>query len=91
MTLAYHQKNIITMGAKRSSGSSFCSVFKACFSSGSRYDEYWEGSGSGRRIFASDEDRGRWFAEPGIDRKASDFIARYYATRVTDSERQFAS
>ncbi|KAK7281366.1 hypothetical protein RIF29_09298 [Crotalaria pallida] len=77
------------MGAKRSS---FCSVFKACFSSGSSYDEYWEGSGSGRRIFASDEDRvGHWIAEPGIDRKASDFIARYYATRVTDSESKFAS
>ncbi|XP_004488164.1 uncharacterized protein [Cicer arietinum] len=79
------------MGAKRSSSSSFCSVFKACFSSGNNSDEYWEGSGSGRRIFASDEDRGCWVAEPGIDRKASDFIARYYATRVTDSQSQFAS
>ncbi|OIV97323.1 hypothetical protein TanjilG_07075 [Lupinus angustifolius] len=80
------------MGAKRSS---FCGIFKACFSSGGRYDEYMEGSGNGsgngRRIFASDEDRGRWIAEPGIDRKASDFIARYYASRVTDSESKFAS
>ncbi|KAK7304035.1 hypothetical protein RJT34_15035 [Clitoria ternatea] len=81
------------MGTKRSSSCSISSVFKACFSSGGRYDEYyWEGSGSGRRMFASDEDRGHsWVAEPGIDRKASDFIARYYATRLTDSERQFAS
>ncbi|XP_061354789.1 uncharacterized protein LOC133299347 [Gastrolobium bilobum] len=79
------------MGAKRSSSNSFCSVFKSCFSSGSRYDDYWEASGSSRRVFASDEDRGRWVAEPGIDRKASDFIARYYATRVTDSQSQFAS
>ncbi|KAL4329267.1 hypothetical protein HN51_036229 [Arachis hypogaea] len=77
------------MGAKRSS---FCNVFTACFSRGSSYDDYyWEGSSSGRRIFASDEDRGRWVGEPGIDRKASDFIARYYAARVTDSESQFAS
>ncbi|XP_020228508.1 uncharacterized protein LOC109809578 [Cajanus cajan] len=79
------------MGAKRSSTCSFGSLFKACFSSRGGYDEYWEGSGSGRRIFASDEDRGRWVAEPGIDRKASDFIARYYATRVTDSQCQYAS
>ncbi|XP_057430765.1 uncharacterized protein LOC130723673 [Lotus japonicus] len=79
------------MGAKRSSSCSFSSMFKACFSSGNQYDNYWEGSGTGRRMFASDEDRGYWVAEPGIDRKASDFIARYYANRVTDSERQFAS
>ncbi|KAK7411781.1 hypothetical protein VNO78_03220 [Psophocarpus tetragonolobus] len=82
------------MGAnKRSFSHPFCNVLKACFSGGSRYDyDYWEStSGSGRRIFASDEDREHWVAEPGIDRKASDFIAKYYATRVTDSQRQFAS
>ncbi|XP_020224914.1 uncharacterized protein LOC109806817 [Cajanus cajan] len=79
------------MGAKRSSSFSFYNMLKGCFSGGNRYDEYWEGSGSGRRIFASDEDRAHWVAEPGIDRKASDFIARYYATRVTDSEQKFAS
>ncbi|KAF1892340.1 hypothetical protein Lal_00010805 [Lupinus albus] len=73
------------MGAKRSS---FFSLLKACFSSGSKYEE---GSENGRRIFASDEDRGNWIAEPSIDRKASDFIARYYAARITDSEHQFAS
>jgi len=78
------------MGAKRSSSCCFGNVLKACFSSGDSYDEYWEG-GSGRRMFASDEDRGRWVAEPGIDRKASDFIAKYYATRVTDSQSKFAS
>ncbi|XP_027339574.1 uncharacterized protein LOC113853251 [Abrus precatorius] len=79
------------MGAKRSSSYSFSSVFKAYFSNGSRHDHYWEGSGSGRRIFVSDEDSEHWVAEPGIDRKASDFIARYYATRVTDSKHQLAS
>ncbi|XP_061361477.1 uncharacterized protein LOC133305318 [Gastrolobium bilobum] len=75
------------MGGKKSS---FCGMFKACFSSGSRDDEYYY-EDSGRRMFASDEDRGRWVAEPGIDRKASAFIARFYASRVTDSEHQFAS
>ncbi|KAK7328611.1 hypothetical protein VNO77_22724 [Canavalia gladiata] len=75
-------------------GAKWMRLLKACFSSGSGYDEYyWEanGNGNGRRIFASDEDTLHWFAEPGIDRKASDFIAKYYATRVTGSARQFAS
>ncbi|RDX89567.1 hypothetical protein CR513_28690, partial [Mucuna pruriens] len=76
------------MEAKRSFSHSF-SVFKAYFSSGSKYGEYCESSGE--RIFTSDEDRPHWVAEPGIDRKASDFIAKFYATRVTDSDRQFAS
>ncbi|RDX89564.1 hypothetical protein CR513_28696, partial [Mucuna pruriens] len=71
------------MGAKRSFSHPFCGVLKSCFSGGSRCDyDYWEGSGNGRRIFASDEDTQHWVAEPGIDRKASDFIARYYATRI---------
>lgn len=79
------------MGAKKSSSFSFCGMFKACFSSGSR-DDYYYYDDSSRRIFASDEDRGRnWVGEPGIDKKASAFIARFYATRGTDSEQQIAS
>lgn len=78
------------MGAKRSSSCCFGTVLKACFSCGDNYDEYWEG-GNERRMFASDEDRGRWVAEPGIDRKASDFIANYYATRLTHSHTKFSS
>lgn len=35
-----------------------------------------------RRVRTSDEDRGRYFAEPDIDRKASDFIAKFYESRV---------
>ena len=79
------------MAAKKSSSFSFCNIFKGCFS-GSRNDDdyYWEGSNS-RRVFASDEDGGHWVAEPGIDRKATAFIARFYATRVSESESQFAS
>ncbi|XP_028202521.1 uncharacterized protein LOC114386682 [Glycine soja] len=83
------------MGNKRSfSDHPFFGVLKACFSGGSRCDyEYLEGGSgsSGRRMFASDEDRKHWVAEPGIDRKASDFITKYYAKRVTDSQHQFAS
>ncbi|AES92099.1 hypothetical protein MtrunA17_Chr4g0069511 [Medicago truncatula] len=80
------------MGGKKSS--SFCGMLKSCFSSGgsSRDDYYYyDDDGSSRRIFASDEDRGRWVAEPGIDKKASAFIARFYANRATDSEQQIAS
>jgi len=76
------------MGGKKSS---FCGMLKSCFSSGSRDDYYYYDDGSSRRIFASDEDRGRWVAEPGIDKKASAFIARFYANRATDSEQQIAS
>lgn len=27
------------------------------------------------KVYPSDEDRGRWVAEPGIDKKAADYIA----------------
>ena len=79
------------MGGKKSSSFSFCGMLKSCFSSGSKDDYYYYDDGSSRRIFASDEDRGRWVAEPGIDKKASAFIARFYANRATDSEQQIAS
>lgn len=50
----------------------------ACFSGGMSRSDNWEGSGRGRRrVFASDEDIGCWVGEPDIDRKASDFIAKY--------------
>lgn len=41
-----------------------------------------------RRACPSDEDGRRWVGEPGIDGRASAFIARFYATRVSDPERQ---
>ncbi|PON75814.1 hypothetical protein TorRG33x02_244280 [Trema orientale] len=40
------------------------------------------------RVWPSDEDRGRWVAEPGIDRKAEDFIAKIHRNIATDSERK---
>ncbi|PNX54527.1 hypothetical protein L195_g048147 [Trifolium pratense] len=78
------------MAGKKSSSFSFCGMLKSCFSSGSR-DDYYCYDDSRRRVFASDEDRGRWVAEPGIDKKASAFIARFYENRITDSEQQIAS
>lgn len=37
------------------------------------------------RVYPSDEDRGRWIAEPGIDKKASAFIAMTQANWNTTS------
>ncbi|KAL6190737.1 hypothetical protein ACLB2K_037131 [Fragaria x ananassa] len=66
---------------------SFCKMFKACFSGGSRDDTYSDDGGYyRRRICPSDEDRGGWTAEPGIDRKATAFIARFYERHVSDAE-----
>ncbi|OIW18789.1 hypothetical protein TanjilG_13541 [Lupinus angustifolius] len=79
------------MGGKKCSSFSFCGMFKSCFSSGSNKDSEYYYEDNSRRIFASDEDRGRWVAEPGIDNKASAFIANFYANHVTDSDHQFAS
>ncbi|CAN6551120.1 hypothetical protein ACFX13_012181 [Malus domestica] len=76
---------------KQSSLFSFCNIFKACFSSGSRDDAYYSDDGGvyvRRRMCPSDEDRGGWTAEPGIDRKATAFISRFYASRVSDPECQ---
>lgn len=42
-----------------------------------------------RRIRPSDDDRGYfWFSEPDVDNKASDFIARFYASRYTEADQQ---
>ncbi|KAK2634650.1 hypothetical protein Ddye_029442 [Dipteronia dyeriana] len=56
--------------------------------SGDHHDNYNYGcEDSGRKIWPSDEDKGgRWVAEPGIDRRASAFIAKFHETRVSESE-----
>lgn len=63
---------------KKSSGSSFSlfSLFKGRNSSRARRgddtrDEYVKAY----KVYPSDEDRGRWVAEPGIDKKASAYIS----------------
>ena len=65
--------------------SSFFDIFKACCSGGGG-DEVMEEPVYARRIYASDEDRGYWVGEPGIDRRASAFISRFYETRRADPE-----
>ncbi|KAF7805019.1 hypothetical protein G2W53_044130 [Senna tora] len=80
------------MGGKnrQRKSSSLMSVFNI-FKSNSRHrgysneDGYEEGTRA-RKVWPSDEDRGRWgVAEPGIDRRAAAFIAQY-KKRVSDSE-----
>ncbi|KNA17497.1 hypothetical protein SOVF_079440 [Spinacia oleracea] len=39
-----------------------------------------------RKVFPSDEDRGYWVAEPGIDRKASAFIAKFHEARRFEAQ-----
>ncbi|KGN45873.1 hypothetical protein Csa_005148 [Cucumis sativus] len=49
----------------------------------------WEDVPSSSKVWPSDEDKGyRWVAEPGIDRKAKDYIDRIYKNRVFETERQ---
>ncbi|CAL9108615.1 unnamed protein product [Musa hybrid cultivar] len=78
------------MGGKRYSSMSFCTL---CFGRSPRGDDEveweWEREREKkhtRRVRPSDEDRGRWIGEPDVDKKASDFIARFYASRFMDSE-----
>lgn len=41
------------------------------------------------KVWPSDEDKThRWVAEPGIDRRAKDYIDKIYRNRVLESERQ---
>ncbi|KAI4349858.1 hypothetical protein L6164_010405 [Bauhinia variegata] len=69
--------------------SSFMSVFSIFKSSnkqrGGYYDAYEEASRA-RKVWPSDEDRGRWgVADPVIDMKAEAFIAKY-KKKVSESE-----
>ncbi|KAI3905384.1 hypothetical protein MKX01_001833 [Papaver californicum] len=83
------------MGGKRqkkSSSSSFFSsifsIFKSSRSSNYMDDMGWDDAVNVRKVRPSDDDKGRWVAEPDIDRKASAFIARFYESRVSDPDRQ---
>ncbi|XP_010546776.1 PREDICTED: uncharacterized protein LOC104818754 [Tarenaya hassleriana] len=72
--------------SKRSSFS-LLSFFKPRRSHRVEHDS-WDDVVYTRKAWASDEDKRYWVAEPGIDRKASAFIAKFHATRVSESERQ---
>ncbi|KAK6159743.1 hypothetical protein DH2020_003124 [Rehmannia glutinosa] len=63
--------------AEKSSFSLF-GLFKSRNSSrpaGRRGDDYRDEYVKAYKVYPSDEDRGRWVAEPGIDKKASAYIS----------------
>ncbi|ESR64971.1 hypothetical protein KPL70_001292 [Citrus sinensis] len=53
-----------------------------------RGEDLWDDVGStARKNCPSDEEKGAyWVAEPGIDRKALAFIAKFHETRTSESE-----
>lgn len=56
------------------------------------HDEYYymDDEPSARKIWPSDEDRVRWVADPAINRKAEDFIAKihrnYIVSDISESQ-----
>ncbi|PSS08451.1 Ribonuclease [Actinidia chinensis var. chinensis] len=66
---------------------SFVNMFKA-----KRYslqvveDNSWDDSVKSYKVWPSDEDRRRYVAEPGIDRKASAYIAKIRTQCVADHD-----
>ncbi|GMI84421.1 hypothetical protein like AT3G05858 [Hibiscus trionum] len=74
-------------GNRNKKSFSFFSFFKA--KKGRREQEYYSGGDDvwgGRKVYPSDEDNTlRVVAEPGIDKKASAFIANFHATRVSEA------
>lgn len=65
---------------------SFFSFFKAKKSS-RRDQDYGEDGWNTRKVYPSEEDNTicRVVAKPGIDKMASDFIANFHATRVSEA------
>ncbi|CAN8265267.1 unnamed protein product [Cochlearia groenlandica] len=79
------------MGRKKFSLFRFFKARRSSSSSSRRVeaDSTWDCVVYTRKAWASDEDKCYCcVAEPGIDRKASAFIAKFHASRVSESERQ---
>ncbi|KAJ0248494.1 Uncharacterized protein HA466_0155870 [Hirschfeldia incana] len=76
------------MGGSNRKKFSLFSFFKSRRSSHRVEADAWDDGVYTRKAWASDEDKRYWVAEPGIDRKASAFIAKFHASRVSESECQ---
>ncbi|KFK26433.1 hypothetical protein AALP_AA8G247700 [Arabis alpina] len=78
------------MGGNSRTKFSLFSCFKTRRSSSRRIEAEasWDDVVYTRKAWASDEDKRYWVAEPGIDRKASAFIAKFHASRISESEHQ---
>ncbi|KAM1095276.1 hypothetical protein ACFX2B_010052 [Malus domestica] len=74
---------------QKKSAFSFFSMFKSKRPHNRRGDDMMEDSYlSARRVWPSEEDRGRWVAEPGIDNKAAAFIDRIHKNIVSEYDCQ---
>ncbi|KAJ0013179.1 hypothetical protein Pint_21855 [Pistacia integerrima] len=72
---------------KQKKGFSLFSMFKPKGPRRSSGESAWEdNTGSGRRVWSREKDNGSLVADPRIDRKAQDFIAKFHATRFSESE-----
>jgi len=68
----------------------FLSFFKPSAKRSRKVEDSWDNSVKAYKVWPSDEDRGRWVAEPDIDRKASAYIARVHAVNVAAAaDRQY--
>ncbi|KAG7577623.1 hypothetical protein ISN45_Aa03g018820 [Arabidopsis thaliana x Arabidopsis arenosa] len=67
---------------KTSTFSVIRALLPCCSNSGDDWSD--EGVIIRSRIMTSDEDGRLWIAEPGVDRRATSFIARFYENRVSD-------
>lgn len=71
---------------QKKSSFSFFSLFKS--RKPRRGDDIEDSYLSARRVWPSEEDRGRWVAEPGIDNKAAAFIDRIHKNIVSEADCQ---
>ncbi|KAK4378785.1 hypothetical protein RND71_000647 [Anisodus tanguticus] len=69
------------MAGKKKSGFSFFGLFKSKGTRNSRREEYYSRDDCVKayKVWPSDEDRGQWVAEPGIDNKAAILISNMTA------------
>ncbi|XVF56887.1 hypothetical protein PTKIN_Ptkin06aG0156500 [Pterospermum kingtungense] len=74
-------------GNKQKKSFSFLSFFKA--RKGRKDQDYSYSAGedtwSTRKVYSDEDNTLRVVAEPGIDKKASAFIANFHATRVSEA------
>ncbi|KAJ0014524.1 hypothetical protein Pint_21848 [Pistacia integerrima] len=74
-------------GNEQKKGFSLFSMFKSKRSRRPSDDYASEvNTGSGRRMWPGDEDKGSLVADPRIDQKATGFIMKFHKTRFSESE-----
>ncbi|KAF8038596.1 hypothetical protein BT93_B1200 [Corymbia citriodora subsp. variegata] len=86
--MAAYNKQSKSYSNKTSSPSfSFSNFFKPKKTTTRRVNDGRDEPLAPRKIWTSDSDKGRYVAEPGIDRKAAAFIEKIHENRFTEYER----